>query len=482
MVDPGLDAAVQARSLRADVPALLPYIVACAVASSCSGGLLNGMGPFTSRLMSEGYITPDQVSIVYTGAFQIMTWGSLLAVHAESRWGPRLSAATGACIQMLGHLHLSQLNAPADPHAVMVAYGLVGWGGNHMFFSTFQFAQLFPNHVGLADGVLAGLFGLAGCVFLGFNFSFVTVRLMFSAMLCVASIALAAILVLWPDIGYARGDKVLIVPPTFRHARNIFHFRTYTRSWRCLATPRYVLYALTFAWSTLVSCYVAGHLVVYQTTHCVGDNYMQWFYPLIANPTFLTSWSVGYTIDHYGFAAVSFVLIACCLLSLGLLSATEMRAAAWSNLFLLHGMTSIQYTIEFVFLHKAIPESAYPAALSTALVTQGMLGFVANPGLSPNPWGKDYRPPAVLLSLPGVLLLAWPIFEWRWRRARQQSRQHGQGATALLGAAPAVCSERRGVDGLAPPPLESSPVVAAAGSHVTVLASFEIPTEEAASG
>jgi len=432
------------------IPRLLPYLAACFCTSTSSGGLILGLGPFGARLVNDGYLSPDDVQVVFTGAYQIMTWGSILAVHAESRLGPRLSASFGAVIVFTGHIILGNLEKPGNPHIVMVAYGLLGWGGNHVFFSCFQFARLFPGHIGLADGLLAGLFNLAGFVFLGLNAPSLPFDVFFQIMAGVAASVLVVVVVLWPDRSYRDGDGAFISCPTVRYTKHFFTIRKYRKHLHCILNARYMLYALTFAWSSLVSTYVNGNVIVYRTSACVGDSYMKWAFPVIANPTFLFTWSIGWIIDRSGFAGVSFVLLVCCQLSLLCLTLTHDATAAWTNLVLLNWISSLQYTMEFVFLHKAVPHDAFPVGLIVVLLVQGVVGFVANPGLTPNPWGEHFVQPCLLLGLPTLPLFAWPALECR-RRSR--------GRTGEADAA-----------------LQVSPLVAGTGFRSSVLVCMESPT------
>jgi len=199
---------------------------------------------------------------------------------------------------------------------------------------------------------------------------------------------------------------------------------------------RFLLYVLTFSWSCLVSQYAIGSLGIYYKKSKVGDEYLTWAFPLICNSTFLFAWPVGRVIDKTGFACVSLVLIFLCQLSLLCLYVNSCTPAAWLNLLLLNWIACIQYTIQFVFLHKAAPSSAFPVGLIVVLTVQGAFGFIANPGLSPNPWGQNFTWPLLVLVLPSLPLYAWPAFEYT-RRLRLK-RQQEEDAAALAPSPPAT--------------------------------------------
>merc|ERR1719253_272311 len=136
-------------------------------------------------------------------------------------------------------------------------------------------------------------------------------------------------------------------------------------------------------------------------------------------------------IDKSGFALVALLLAFFCQVSLYCLHSSCL-AAAWLNPLLLNWISAIQYTVQFVFLHKALPHEAMPIGLVIVLVAQGLVGFVANPGLSPNPWGQDYLTPLLVLAVPSVLLFVWPAVEWRIRQKRRRRLEEARQAQEVV--------------------------------------------------
>jgi len=399
------------------VPQWLPYVLGCVSVTTASGGLILGVGPFSEGLIKEGHLLPAQVGLVFTGAFQMMNWGTVVAVQLERCLGPRLCAALGVCVMFPGYVVLATLPIPADPYVVMVAYGLLGWGGNHIYISAFQFAWLYPDRIGIADGILAGLFNAAGLVFMVLDLPSVTVSGFFSVWSLTSVMILVLILVFWPDQAYQKGDSARVTFLTLRHVRNPFVISDYFRDVREILSLRYWLYALTFAWTACISEYICGNLGTY-FDGVVGDTYLEWAFPLIANPTFVCGWMVGYAIDKTGFAWVSFFLILLCQVSLACLCLRQSAVAAWVSLPFLNVVQALQYTIEFVFVHKNYPPDVASMGLAVVFVVQGLVSFIASPGLDPNPWGTNLFPPLLVLGLPSLALYAWPLFECRHRRLK----------------------------------------------------------------
>jgi len=405
------------------LPQIAPYLLSCGVTALASGGVILGVGPFSERLISDGYITVGDVGTVFTGAFQIMTLGTLVAVHGEHCWGPRVCAAMGAAIMLPGYFVLANLPRPVNPLVVMAAYGLLGWGGNHIYISSFQFSWLFPERVGLADGVLVGCYSAAGMVLLVLDMPSVSVVGCFRFLFCLTLVILIVTVVLWPNHPYKAGDRARITWPVCPRWSSVFDMRAYRREAHQICSLRFCLYAVTFSWSCVITMYVGGNLQVYYDEALVGSAYFKWAFPLITNPTFVAGWAVGHVIDRTGFAFVTGALIFCCQLSIACLLLRDSATAAWLSLFLLNLIRALQFTIEFVFLHKTYESSATSVGLLVVITVQALFGFIANPGLDPNPWGSNYVAPALLLGIPTFALYAWPVLEWRHRRLHRHTHE-----------------------------------------------------------
>jgi hypothetical protein len=116
-----------------------------------SGGLILGISPFISQMVREGYFKDrcpggitdcnaqrDEMSPIYMGGFQIMTWGSCVAGLAIGRYGGRTVALVGAAIAAAGNVILATSTSEDGALMFMLGYGLVGMGGNCIWIPAFQ--------------------------------------------------------------------------------------------------------------------------------------------------------------------------------------------------------------------------------------------------------------------------------------------------------------------------------------------------------
>lgn len=410
------------------VPKLPLFVVVVVCVSLCTGGFLNGIGVISSSLVDEGYITKGDIGSIYTGAFQMLTWGSLLAVHLQRRIGARATAVLGCLLVIAGSMILSLLPNPSGPGLILMALGLIGWGGNHVFLTAFTFSSLFEKSA-IPDGIISGLWPFAGLVSLCLNF--VSVVPFFRIWAACTFAVLVVVLVVWPDKDYAAGDLACISVPTLKHWTNPLSIKEYLACIRQLATWRYLLYVVSFAISALVGEYVGGNLVLCHPKEVVGGSFSSWDYPIVANLVFPSGWVSGWMITRWGFGVVALLQAVIAQGTLACMLASQSVSAAWANLFLYNFLTGVTYTIQFAFLHEALASEAYTVGLLVCLVVQGLVGFIDSPGLDPNPWGTNYAPPVLVLLGLTMLLYVWPLFEWCRSRALTRAQAESD-ATNLL--------------------------------------------------
>lgn len=391
----------------------LAFFVGCLAVAMSSGGLILGTGPFVTQALEEHYIRGQDISAVFDGAFQIMTWGTALACHWNDRLGPRFTALLGCCIALCGHgLFLTMTAKPTSLMRLLLSYGLIGWGGNTIFVSSFHFARLFPKNIGLADGIISSLFNVSGLWFLLWNIPGLTLKELFGAWVCVVLCLAVLIAIFFPDQPYSSGEQAVISCPSCKHMTNPFSLSSYRSTVGDLFDSRYVLFAFTFGFSVCYSLYIQGEIVggMFEPSD-VPSAYINWGYPCIVNATILLSWAVGWSIDKMGFFFVGLLqaLVATLLMVLGLFP--QSQAAAWAAIVAVLLLHSLQYTIEWAFLHKAMREGVFPVASLFMLLIQGFLGFLVWPIFTPNPWGDKNPTPLWILLFGSVLLYIWPVAE-----------------------------------------------------------------------
>lgn len=283
--------------------------------------------------------------------------------------------------------------------------------------------------------------------------------------------ALILILIFWPDKPFKSGDKAYISWPTCKYMKRICTSQQrYKENMKPVINCRFLLYVLTFSWSCATCQYITGQVQIYHKASIVGNAYSRWAFPLIASPTVLFTWLVGYTIDKTGFAWVSLILIICNQLSLLCLFQTNSVFAAWCNLVFLNWVAALQYTIEFTFLHKNFKGGAGSFAFVLVLIIQGLIGFIPA-ALSPNPWGTDFVPPLLIFAIPTVLLYAWPVYEWKWRRHRRLTECAMALQQAIPPPSPPAATAHINILGTLGP---HSPASSTGGAHSGYLETFDL--------
>lgn len=393
------------------VPRLVVYVLGCFCVTVMGGGIILGSGPFASALISEGYVEPTAVSSIFVGAFQILTWGTVVAAHLLGRLGPRITALVGVCISLPGILTLAFLPKPAETLVVTLAYGAIGAGGNHIYLSTFHFAQLFPDRIGLADGVVAGLFNAAGLVLLVLTIPGATLHFIFTLWIFVAAAVFVLILFIYPDKEYTGNDIAVLSRPSLKHARNPLNCSEYVRNFRFLCNIRYFLFVFSFGTCSVVATWVNGVVISdLYTPADVPDWFIQFAQPVACNSTVLFTWIIGGLIDKLGFSVTGFIQ-GC--MSTILSTLTLFRSslpAAWLSLLFLNWTNAALYTQQFVFLHKVFHGAAFTTALIATLVVQGSMLFIASPGLT-NAFPSVYTVPSTILLVWSAFLFMWPLAE-----------------------------------------------------------------------
>eukprot|EP00746_Dinoflagellata_sp_MGD_P134760 gnl/MRDRNA2_/MRDRNA2_68645_c0_seq1.p1 gnl/MRDRNA2_/MRDRNA2_68645_c0~~gnl/MRDRNA2_/MRDRNA2_68645_c0_seq1.p1 ORF type:complete len:264 (+),score=32.83 gnl/MRDRNA2_/MRDRNA2_68645_c0_seq1:98-889(+) len=196
-----------------EIPSVAGFSVALLSSLLSSGGLILGVGAFLGKAIEAGHIgSADDAGPIFDGAFQIMTWGSLvwsLALEAK-HLGPRFVAVFGATLAAIGHCILGYWLTPgtlANRNLLMVAYGFLGFGGNGIFFASVSFAHLFPGREGLCNSLVSGAFNGASCMFLLLNLESLSFAGFFQfygwLVICIGVTAAAV----YPDSSYAPSNE-----------------------------------------------------------------------------------------------------------------------------------------------------------------------------------------------------------------------------------------------------------------------------------
>ena len=80
--------------------------------------------------------------------------------------------------------------------------------------------------------------------------------------------------------------------------------------------------------------------------------------------------------------------------------------------------TSFAFTIQFTYISFTYAPNLYGPLISVSVGIQGVVGLLAYPGLSPNPFGPQafMQPLLWILLPPTALLLYFPWLQWRLER------------------------------------------------------------------
>merc|ERR1719160_1468883 len=108
--------------------------------------------------------TANTVSIVFAIGHIIMVVGCVISGVLLDYSGPRFCAASGLVIEAVGFLMLADMTT-VSPRTIMVAYGLMGWGGCQVFLAALTFANAFER-ANLFNSMLTAAFNAGAFLFM----------------------------------------------------------------------------------------------------------------------------------------------------------------------------------------------------------------------------------------------------------------------------------------------------------------------------
>ena len=202
-------------------PKYAVFTIVCVLNVLFSGGLIYGFGFLDAALMREGVFASrcdksfscdaqrDAISSVYSGGFEIMTFGTVLTAWLLGRIGPRRIAMLSFALSVAGNVVIGVAArgyvASASTYLWIVGYGLVGMGGNSLFVSSLHFAQMFELPA-TAMALLTGLYNASSYVYVILRDSSMRVSNFFFAYAVLTVLGLCIALVVFPDRQYAAGQ------------------------------------------------------------------------------------------------------------------------------------------------------------------------------------------------------------------------------------------------------------------------------------
>jgi len=161
------------------------FAILCMISAVTSGGLIAGIGPFQTALVKENYFDNyNDVTSVFTGAFQIMTVLTCASGLILGPCGPRVTAMLGMLVAGTGNLLIGRARPGVSPVWVfIVGLGLVGGGGNALWLSFFPSTLIFKRDgsVATATATLSSMWNVAGLIYIILAIDAITVSRLFTA-------------------------------------------------------------------------------------------------------------------------------------------------------------------------------------------------------------------------------------------------------------------------------------------------------------
>jgi len=403
------------------------FSIVCICATLGSGGLIIGVGPFIERMVKDGYFADrcdgedtgcpaqyDAMNPIFNGGFQIMTWATCLAGLCLNTWGPRVNAVLGLLILSGGCRILAVATTDDGAYVWMVAYGMIGAGGNFLYISSFHFANLFSERE-VPIGLLGGIFNLSGLIFMALNIPGLDIHTFFTMYFYIGIGLACLVMVLYPDKALQPGDGYRIKWPSMSHIdcctpwRELFQDEV-TES---ISSRRFIYFSILFGWCTMVNVVIGGLMATLSASKSNDEKHVTLFngyvYPAVGNSTFLFTPFVGYLIQKTGFSLsmlcnviVTQICIALCWL--------PTLYSQYVMLVFFNLIQAFAYTMEFTYIQLTYPPQLYGPLIAFVVAFQGVIGLIAWPGLSPNPFGATAFTPVLLICLiPSFLLyyVAW---------------------------------------------------------------------------
>eukprot|EP00811_Abedinium_folium_P032569 NODE_5603_length_1753_cov_7.732472.p1 GENE.NODE_5603_length_1753_cov_7.732472~~NODE_5603_length_1753_cov_7.732472.p1 ORF type:complete len:461 (-),score=77.70 NODE_5603_length_1753_cov_7.732472:273-1655(-) len=386
-----------------------------------SGGIILGVGPFVHRLQTGGLVAESDTQVVFDGAFQIMTAMTIIWSTQLANWGPRATAVAGAIMATAGNAIVSmstggRIMAPnTRVVGLVVGYGLIGAGGNGIYLSSFQFANLFPTAKGFRCSCASASFAAAGWVYMLLSIESLELSTFFGAYAVYAGLLVVPIMLGFPGEAYADGAAARLTLPRLKDCRcQVFTIGSLKACMPGLRKPYFIAFTFMFAWSTCVLVWILGALSNVHKNE--PSYYINVAFPIITNSTFVFGPALGRLMDTRGFVIPSIFLILSTQLAL-LTLLSDNHVVAWFSLLLCCMISAAAYTMQFAYVTLMFPPAMFPGLLCAVVVAQWAFGFIALYLASAKPFGEDWVNYVVLLFIPTILQYIFPVIQSRRERA-----------------------------------------------------------------
>jgi len=443
----------------------LVFFMLCLMTVTYSGGVVLGVGPLMTAMANGGYFKAscggravpcseqyNHLASMFNGGFQVMTWGSVAVTLTLNRCGPRMVALAGCFITGCAALGFWYAHVDADVHIFMICYGFFGLGMNSVYIATMNgLIGVFTQNTEIYVTVIAGLFNASGAtLMIATKVLSVKVQGFFFFYACYSIVVFVFVLAVFPPkpytasqrfsffrpcCGFGCGDEPELegfealeanaASPCSPHSplsparvkgeiNPNFYELTFGLA---LRKPRFWGFVLSFSWCALINVVVGGQfaLIAHKKDPAQASFVTSYMYPLIGCVGVII-WSpfVGIAAGKVGLWFVALIMIISaqmlCVATLFLEGATSL----YIMLVCYSLVGSFAYSLQFAYITVAFPTALYGPLLALTIAVQGTVGFVAWPGLSPDPWGEEaYKKCMLVVFVPSFLCYVFPLMQYR---------------------------------------------------------------------
>ncbi|OQS05103.1 hypothetical protein THRCLA_20717 [Thraustotheca clavata] len=401
------------------------FCICCVLTVLCSGGLILGFGPFYTTLVQEKQwhelcnatsttVCPKQeirLQYTYSTSFLLLSAANAIFGLSIDIIGPRVSALLGLVLAMLGNILVSIGDSTvANGLGIILGYGLVGMGGMGLFLSSFQVINLFEAQ-GLPCSIMSSIFNISAYVYMLLKIPGVARQSFFESYAILVAICFCVCFLCFPAKNIHKPNKTIRVPgfncyiPRPRKPTILLEGLKKTLSYGDLWH-----FAFFFGWLSLIMSFTAGAIpsIITKTAgqnFAKADIYINYFFPLISNSTYLFAPLIGYCIDTIGFRGV----FAGCLLFTQLFLLTlfipVLEVQLLGFLFMSIAQSTL-YSLQFAYIMICYPSRLY-GTLQAFITSASFLMCSLNYGINTiaqTYLDGDYTYVLIFLTIPTIVL------------------------------------------------------------------------------
>jgi len=136
----------------------------------------------------------------------------------------------------------------------------------------------------------------------------------------------------------------------------------------------------------------------------------QYVYPAVGGTTLLFTPLIGYIIQREGFWIPMFLNVLVTQVCIALCWAPTLDSQ-YAMLIFLNLIQGLAYTMQFAYVQLTYEASLYGPLIAFLIAAQGIVGLIAWPGLSPNPFGASNFTPVLIICLVPTFFLYYVPYQ-----------------------------------------------------------------------